>query len=119
MTIITRVAILSAMLFASPQALACDYPQRAGIPDGATATKEEMIDGQREVKSYMAAMEEYLSCIESAEQDTVAGNDGLDEDARQQRIAMFNKKYNAAVDEMNLVAAEFNIQVRAYKERNK
>ena len=63
-------------------------------------------------------MEEYLACIESAEQETVAGNDDLDEDGRQQRIDMFNKKYNAAVDEMNLVAAEFNIQVRAYKERD-
>ena len=115
---ITRLAIVSAMLLAAPVALACDYPQRAGVPDGATATKEEMINGQRDVKSYMAAMEEYLSCIESAEQETVAGKGDLDEDARQQRIAMFNKKYNAAVDEMNLVAAEFNIQVRAYKERN-
>ena len=32
---------------------------------------------------------------------------------------MFNKKYNAAVEEMNLVAEEFNIQVRAYKDQNK
>jgi hypothetical protein len=106
------------MLLAAPLAVACDYPQRASVPDGATATKEEMIQGQRSVKSYMAAMEEYLSCIESAEQETVAGNDNLDEDARQQRIAMFNKKYNAAVDEMNLVAAEFNMQVRAFKEHS-
>lgn len=103
----------------SPLAIACDYPQRAGVPDGNTATKEEMIEGQRGVKTYIAAMEEYLACIESAEQETVAGNDDLDEEERQQRIEMFNKKYNAAVDEMNLVAAEFNIQVRAFKERDK
>lgn len=114
---ISQTIILSTLLLAVPLAFACDYPQRASVPDGATATKEEMINGQRDVKSYMAAMEEYLSCIEAAEQETVAGNE-LDEDTKQQRIAMFNKKYNAAVDEMNLVAAEFNIQVRAYKERN-
>ena len=78
---LSLLAILSTMLFAAPSALACDYPQRASVPDGATATKEEMISGQRDVKSYMAAMEAYLSCIESAE--------------------------------------EFNIQVRAFKERNK
>jgi hypothetical protein len=106
-------------LLLAPFAIACDYPQRASVPDGNTATKEEMIEGQRGVKAYIAAMEEYLACIESAEQDTVAGNDDLDEEARQQRIEMFNKKYNAAVDEMNLVAAEFNIQVRAFKERDK
>ena len=110
------VAILS---LGAPFALACDYPARTDVPNGDSATKDEMIQGQRNVKSYMAAMEEYLACIESAEQDTVAGNDDLDEEQKQQRIAMFNKKYNAAVEEMNLVAEQFNSQVRAYKDRDK
>ena len=106
-------------LLGATVALACDYPARADVPNGNSATKDEMIQGQRKVKSYMAAMEEYLTCIESAEQETVAGNDDLDEEQKQQRIAMFNKKYNAAVEEMNLVAEQFNTQVRAYKDRNK
>ncbi|MDH3274951.1 MAG: hypothetical protein OEM99_10485 [Gammaproteobacteria bacterium] len=106
------------VIFAAPLALACDYPTRANVPDGTTATKEEMIAGQRGVKAYMSAMEEYLSCIEATEQETVAGPDDQDEDAKQQRIDMLNKKYNAAVEEMNLVAEEFNTQVRAYKERS-
>ncbi len=117
MKMISRLTLVMLAMLLSPMAMACDYPQRASVPDGHSATKEEMIEGQRGVKAYIAAMEEYLACIESAEQDTVAGNDDLDEEARQQRIEMFNKKYNAAVDEMNLVAAEFNIQVRAFKER--
>jgi hypothetical protein len=98
--------------------LACDYPDRTEVPNGNSATKDEMIEGQRNVKSYMAAMEEYLSCIESAEQETIAGGDDLDEEQKQQRIAMFNKKYNAAVEEMNLIAEQFNAQVRAYKDRS-
>ena len=106
-----------ALLCVAPVAFACDYPHRADVPDGTTATKEQMIDGQRGIKEYMAAMDEYLSCIEAAEQETVAGGEDLDEGAKQQRIEMFNKKYNAAVEEMNLVAEEFNIQVRAYKAR--
>lgn len=113
-----KIIIAAAMLVAAPLAFACDYPHRADLPDGASASKDEMIAGQRGVKSYMAAMEEYLSCIEDAEQETVAASDDSDEEAKQQRIAMFNKKYNAAVEEMNLVAEEFNIQVRAYKERS-
>jgi len=99
-------------------AFACDYPHRADVPDGTTATKEQMIEGQRSVKAYMGAMEEYLSCIEAAEQETVAGGNDLDEASKQQRIEMYNKKYNAAVDEMNLIAEQFNMQVRAYKGRN-
>lgn len=115
---ITVILSSAALICSAPLAVACDYPHRADVPDGNTATKEQMLDGQRGVKAYMEAMEAYLSCIESAEQQTVAGTDQLDETAKQQRIEMFNKKYNAAVEEMNLVAAEFNVQVRAYKDRD-
>lgn len=115
---ILNTVISATFIFGAPLAFACDYPSRADVPDGATATKEEMIAGQRGVKAYMSKMEEYLSCIEAAEQETVAATDETDEAAKQQRIDMYNKKYNAAVDEMNLVAEEFNVQVRAYKERS-
>lgn len=119
MNTMAKTIITALLLFSAALAFACDYPHRANVPDGATASKEEMITGQRGIKSYMAAMEEYLSCIEAAEQETVAGSDDPDGDDKQQRIEMFNKKYNAAVEEMNLVAEEFNVQVRAFKERNK
>lgn len=115
---ITRSLISILLLLSAPLVFACDYPQRVSVPDGATATKEGMIAGQRGIKDYLAAMDQYLACIEDAEQETVAGIDESDEDAKQQRIEMFNKKYNAAVEEMNLVAAEFNVQVRAYKDRS-
>ena len=118
MNIITRSLITVVFTLSAPLALACDYPQRVGVPDGATATKEQMIEGQRGIKAYIASMEEYLACIEAAEQDTVAGIDATDEATKQQRIEMFNKKYNAAVEEMNLVAEEFNVQVRTYKQRD-
>ena len=118
MNIITRSLITVVFTLSAPLALACDYPQRVGVPDGATATKEQMIEGQRGIKDYLASMEEYLACIEAAEQETVAGLNATDESTKQQRIEMFNKKYNAAVEEMNLVAEEFNVQVRTYKQRN-
>lgn len=116
---ITQILITTSMLVTAPVVFACDYPHRVGAPDGATATKEDMINGQRDIKAYLASMDEYLSCIEAAEQETIAGTGESGEDAKQQRIDMFNKKYNAAVEEMNLVAEEFNVQVRAYKERSK
>ena len=119
MTNFTQAILATILVLSAPCALACDYPARTDVPNGNSASKDEMIQGQRNVKSYMAAMEEYLACIESAEQETVAGSDDLDEDQKQQRIAMFNKKYNAAVEEMNLVAEQFNAQVRAYKDRSK
>ena len=104
---ITPAVISVLFLLSAPHAFACDYPQRVGVPDGATATKEEMIEGQRGIKDYIASMEAYLACIEAAEQETVANLNESDDSSKQQRIGMFNKKYNAAVEEMNLVAEEF------------
>ena len=116
---LTKSAASVALALLTHGALACDYPQRADVPDGATASKDEMIAGQRGVRSYVAAMEEYLACIEAAEaQAVISLGDDVDESAKRQREDLFNKKYNAAVEEMNLVAEEFNVQVRAYKARS-
>jgi hypothetical protein len=41
--------------------------------------------------------------------------DELSEEDRASREAAFTKKYNAAVEEMELIAAQFNEEVRAYK----
>lgn len=116
---ITISALSASLLLFAQAALGCDYPQRAQVPDGTTASKDEMIAGQKGVKSYIAAMEEYLACIEAEEAQSVLALGDVDEESSRQREEMFNKKYNAAVEEMNLVAEEFNIQVRAYKERSK
>ena len=78
-----------------------------------------MIAGQKGVKTYMASMEEYLTCIEGDEAQAVLSMGDVDEDTKRQREELFNKKYNAAIEEMNLVAEEFNMQVRAYKDRSR
>jgi len=116
---LTKTAIFVAMIFAAQGALACDYPQRIDVPNGTTATKDDMIAGQKGVKTYMASMEEYLACIEADEAQAVLALNNVNEDTKRQREDLFNKKYNAAVEEMNLVAEEFNVQVRAYKDRNR
>jgi hypothetical protein len=114
-----KTAVTLAMLFAAQSAFACDYPQRIDVPNGTTASKEDMIAGQKSVKSYMSSMEEYLACIEGDEAQAVLSLGDIDESAKRQRADLFNKKYNAAVEEMNLVAEEFNVQVRAYKDQSR
>ncbi len=106
-------------LFVADAALAeCNYPARAKIADGASATKEEMIASQKSVKAYMAAMETYLTCIAEEEQSTRDGLESPDEDQLAELEESLNKKHNAAVEEMEIVADEFNLQVRAYKARS-
>ncbi len=108
-------ATLLLSLLSAPFAMACDYPTRAKIVSGATATKDEMIASQKSVKAYMAAMDKYLTCLEEEEKAARAELVEPDEQTLQERDEMHTKKHNAAVEEMEIVAAEFNEQVRAYK----
>ena len=103
------------VLLSAQSALACDYPERIIIPNGTTATKEDMLDGQRGVKKFVADIEVYLECIVDEEKIARAGMEELSADDEQQREDMLNKKYNAAVDEMERVAAQFNVEVQAYR----
>ncbi len=115
MTKTLRITTALSLLILAPLALACDYPTRVDIPDGATASKDDMLAGQQAVKAYMSAMEEYLACIEREEEDTLAGMPDITEEERAKRGAALVKKHNAAVEEMEIVAARFNEAVRAYK----
>lgn len=79
--------------------------------------------GVKVIGEYQSAMNEYLSCIED---DQVVADKAIDEadadaeaEAKQQNKDMFNKKYNAAVDEQTIVVEEFNSQIRAYKDKSK
>ncbi|MEM6511695.1 MAG: hypothetical protein AAF660_01675 [Pseudomonadota bacterium] len=106
-------------LFAAQTAVAeCNYPARAKIADGATASKEEMIASQKSVKAYMAAMETYLTCIAEEEQSARDSMESPDESKLAEMEDALNKKHNAAVEEMEIIADEFNLQVRAYKARS-
>jgi hypothetical protein len=103
------------LLFGMQSALACEYPERVSIPNGTTATKEEMLEGQRSVKAYVSTMEAYLECIVDEEKKARNSLEELSAEEEQQREDMLNKKYNAAVDELERTAAQFNVEVQAYR----
>ncbi len=89
----------------------CAIPEVVAVPDGETAAEEEMIAGQKQVKQYMANMQAYLDCIDA--ESAAIGEEQTDE----QRAAHV-QMYNAGVDAMESVAAQFNAQVKAYKAGN-
>jgi hypothetical protein len=106
------------VLLVAHSAFACDYPRRIDIPNGTTATKEDMLEGQRNVKEFVASMEIYLECIVDEEKSTRVTMEDLNAEDEQQREDMLNKKYNAGVDEMERVAAQFNVEVQAYRAKS-
>jgi len=92
-------------------AFACDYPPLVAVPDGNSATIDEMVAAQASVKAYMDSMDVYLNCV-NQELDA-AGDDAPDEFK-----AIMVSRHNAAVTEMEAIAASFNDQIAAYKQAN-
>jgi len=73
-------------------ALGCDRPSApTSIPDGASASKEDMLAAKKAVDAFKSGMEEYLACEKST------------------------AKIDAAQKELVKVADRFNVQVRAFK----
>jgi hypothetical protein len=73
-------------------ALGCERPSApTSIPDGATASKEDMLAAKRAVDAFKSGMEEYLGCEKSG------------------------AKKDGASAELVKVADRFNAQVKAFK----
>ncbi len=110
-----KVATAAVFLSFAATAIACEYPESADIPNGSTATRDEMLAGQQAVKDYIEAMEEYLVCIEEEEEATLETLEDISDEERVNRERALTMKHNAAVEEMELVAARFNEEVRVYR----
>lgn len=81
-------------------------PAPSKIPDGSTASQQEMITAMETIKQYNGDVQTYLKC--------------LDFEARQNQLAPGDQTslHNAAVSELTHVADEFNQQVRTFKARH-
>ncbi|MBK7250731.1 MAG: hypothetical protein IPI06_07620 [Gammaproteobacteria bacterium] len=113
-------ALLLAALAAGPVQAACSYPKAPeSIPDGNTATTEQMVAAKKAVESYNKEMESYLSCIK-LEYDGAITKDGekLSEARKKELEHMQVQKHNAAIDELEAVAARLNEQIRVFKAKN-
>lgn len=96
----------------------CTYPRApASLPNGATAVMEEMLEAQKQVKQYVAEMEAYLKCLDEGKTPPAA--DATDEQKKEyERLeAIRVQKHNAAVGEMETIAARFNEQRKIFVER--
>jgi len=110
MTLFRSCLALLAVGFAGVS-LACDYPPLVAVPDGASATIDEMVAAQQTVRSYMDAMDTYLNCVNDELQ--AAGDD-----APEEFKAIMVGRHNAAVEEMEMVAASFNDEIAAFRKAN-
>jgi len=111
---IASITLGCLLLVATTFSFACDYPERPSIPDGSTASKDQLLAAKEAVTTYLAGVDTYLTCIEEAEKAAVAELDNPDPEDLKRRDEMLSKKFDAANDEKVLVGEQFNQQVRAF-----
>jgi hypothetical protein len=98
---------------------ACSYPKAPSqIPDGKTASKDEMIAAQSQVKQFLADMDVYLKCVDEENPPAPAGTQLTEAQKKaqdaQERVRV--QKHNAAVADEEAIADRFNTQRKAYNE---
>jgi hypothetical protein len=102
----------------------CVYPHAPDAPpDGATASREQMIAAKHDFDRYNGEMNGYLDCLK-LETDAATPKDPskltADEkkkaDAQQKVLA---QKNNAAVDELQANVGKFNEQLKIFKAKQK
>ena len=116
---ITQSALGALLIFASTTAFSCDYPARPFIPDGATASKEELLAAKNGVQEFLASVDEYLKCVELEDQAASAKADNATPEQQKDLSKSLDRKFDAANEEKEMVGEQFNQQVRAYNAKRK
>jgi cyclophilin family peptidyl-prolyl cis-trans isomerase len=86
----------------------CEPPAAPNVPDGSTASQDDMLSAQREVRAFVAAAENYLKCLATVIDDQ-------DREAPERNAAV--GEHNRMIAVMEQIAAAFNEQIRAFKAR--
>lgn len=112
-TALIRIVGICAFAFACSAQADCAFPKApASIPDGKTASEQEMIAAMAAFKAYNEEVNAFGQCLEQETKDKAAGTGQL-----MQLKTMQAKKLNTAVDELQAKAKRFNEQVRIFKAR--
>jgi hypothetical protein len=102
-----------ALSFAFSAHADCAFPKApAAVPDGKTASEQDMIAAMAAFKAYNEEVNVFGQCLDQETKNKAAGTAQL-----MQLKTMQTKKLNAAMDELQAKAKQFNEQVRIFKAR--
>lgn len=100
--------LFAACLAARPALAACEKPTLPDVPDGETATEQELLAVQARVEAYVAGMDLYIACE----------NEAMTAEAGQttaEFLILMSDRIASARDEVDVVATRFNAQVEAFR----
>ena len=113
------IALLGALAAGQAQG-ACTYPTAPGaLPDGATATRDDMLAGKKKVVQFDNDISAYTSCLKLETEAALAKSADLTDAQKADIQKMADQKHNAAVEADEALAARFNEQLRAYNAKQK
>jgi len=99
---------------------ACTYPTPPdALPDGNTATRDEMLAGKKKVTEFDQAIGAYTSCLKLETEAALTKTPDMTEEQKAEIRKMADQKHNAAVEADEAIAARFNEQLRAFNAKNK
>ena len=116
----TLLALAATALMAAVAHADCPYPATPEkLPDGATATLQDMLAGQKTVADYNKAVNDYVACIDKEVDAAIAKQgDKLKPEQKADMQRVETQKHNAAIDQLQGVADRFNEQVKVYRARS-
>jgi hypothetical protein len=131
MKALASLLILAGAVVSSHAHAACVYPKAPEkLPDGATATKEEMVAAQKLVQNYNDDIKAYQDCLKLEHDDQLKASEPKPDKMSKDQKAEYDKmkaeldkveeqKSNAAYDEAEALTKRFNEQIRAYNAKGK
>lgn len=104
-------AILVLLLLAGGAAAECAQPPRAPqMPQGATASDEEMKEGHDTLQKYVHVLEAYQTCMENQIKNAPP-------DTKPEVKQKWQAMADSAIDAAHEIADVYSIQLRAFKAR--
>jgi hypothetical protein len=110
------LALVAATVVAAPAFADCSVPTLSlSIPDGAKASKDEMLAAQRTIKEYNVAVTDFTTCLTNERDAKIAaGGDKMSDSDRQRVSSEYNTRANAVVDKLQKLADKFNTERKAF-----
>lgn len=118
MSITGKTVLAIALVCAAYASLACERPASVVLPNGMTSSEQDMRDANAAVQAFMGNMQSYLDCLEEENGRARLGDRAAGRAVVEQRENAAVQVHNAAVKEMEDVAAEFDQAVADYRSRN-
>ena len=112
--VITRTPIIITTIFilaASSISADCNYPKKNFVvPTGSNSTEAEMVEVMGKVKTYQADLGAYRTCIEGELKQV-----SPDLEAFADIEKMMTAKFNASVEDEEMLAEDWSAAVKAFK----